>query len=107
MAFFTYDQNNSGGVFCGPAQHVIVEADDADQADRIAEEHGLYFEGVLHGHDCQCCGDRWTSQHYGFEDSSDEPLIYGEKPQNYKPFMDAPVPVYILVRKDGSVEGRV
>ncbi len=32
MAFFTYDQNNSGGFYCEPAQHVIVEADDADDA---------------------------------------------------------------------------
>ena len=108
MPFFTYDQNNSGGFFCEPAHHVIVEADDAEQADRIAEEHGVYFDGCMTGNDCSCCGDRWTSQHYGFEDSSDEPQIYGEDPKSRVPVCrDEALPVYILVRKDGSVEGAV
>ena len=26
---------------------------------RLAEDIGLYFDGVEQGMDCSCCGDRW------------------------------------------------
>lgn len=62
--FFTFDQNNSGGSFDfdaarGISEHVIVEAADAEEANRLAEEIGLYFDGEG---DCACCGDRWYVQ---------------------------------------------
>lgn len=62
--FYTYDQNNSGGIVDideknGITVFVIVEADNADQANRRAEEIGLYWDGVDRGMDCECCGDRW------------------------------------------------
>lgn len=57
--FYEYDQNNSGGFFIEPATAVYVEADSAEEADRIAERHGVYFDGVVDGMDCGCCGDRW------------------------------------------------
>lgn len=59
MAWFLYRQNNSGGIFDEPAVHVYVEADDTVEADRRAEELGIYFNGVESGYDCECCGDRW------------------------------------------------
>lgn len=76
MSFFTYRQNNSGGYFYGPAKYVIIEADNADEANRIAEDHDIYFNGCMTGMDCSCCGDRW----YPCDDSDaeDQPMIYGD-----------------------------
>lgn len=69
--FFFYRQNNSGGSFTSPAKFVIVEAKDADDANRRAEEKGLYFDGSM---DCSCCGNRW-SEAYG-DEGTDMPEIY-------------------------------
>jgi hypothetical protein len=62
--FYTYHQNNSGGSYknndaggIGPI--VIVEATSADDANRRAENIGLYFDGYG---DCECCGNRWHVQ---------------------------------------------
>lgn len=65
--FFEYIQNNSGGEFHidkkrGIGEIVIIEAVNADHANRIAERKGLYFNGVDEGKDCDCCGDRWYPQ---------------------------------------------
>lgn len=78
--FFTYNQNNSGGHFTfepdkGISHFVIIEANSADEADRLAEEKGLYFNGCREGRDCSCCGDRW-SQQYSDDGGTDEPTIY-------------------------------
>lgn len=77
MAFFGFTQNNSGGRFSfypesGVSHYVIIEAHSADEANRKAEEIGLYFDGYG---DCECCGDRWNST-YGKGDVV--PSIYGE-----------------------------
>lgn len=77
--FFTYSQNNSGGGFDtdekkGIGTYVIVEADNSNEADTIAESIGIYFDGVLTGSDCECCGDRWYSAYEGH----DAPEVYGE-----------------------------
>ena len=77
--FFNFSQNNSGGSFvldeaAGITHYVIVEAVDADHANRRAEEIGLYFGGL---DDCPCCGDRWSSQ-WDNTDGYDFPSIYGE-----------------------------
>lgn len=61
--FYLFDQNNSGGSFhtdAKLAEYVYVEANDADEANRIAESLGIYFDGVRKGKDCKCCGDRWS-----------------------------------------------
>ena len=74
--FFEYHQNNTGGVFTGPAMYVVVEADTPDEADLLASGIlGLYFEGCYKGIDCLCCGDRW---YQAFGDGSDQPEIYGK-----------------------------
>lgn len=83
--FYTYAQNNSGGQFvyesCGISHFVIIEAPDADTADRRAEILGLYFDGVDKGLDCSCCGSRWYKQ-WG-DEGTQEPLIYGRSPLEY------------------------
>ena len=63
MPLFQFRQNNSGGQFMGP-KFVVVKADDADQANQIAQDQGpVYFDGVADGRDCDCCGDRWYPVH--------------------------------------------
>jgi hypothetical protein len=74
--FFTYTQNNSFGKFVG-FKAVVVEADSAAEADKIAENSGeVYFDGVSKEIDCECCGDRWWRQ---FSDEGTEtPEVFGE-----------------------------
>lgn len=64
-AYFTIDQNNSGGSFAEPAALLIVEASEYDEAIRLA---GLHIEfcgdsGLYADYDdcgcCPCCGHRW------------------------------------------------
>ena len=74
--FFTFNQNNSGGVFDGPAMYVIVEAINAKHADQVAEQYGVYFNGCESGTDCHCCGDRWSRT--WDEKGDDVPTIYGK-----------------------------
>lgn len=75
--FFTFNQNNSGGSFTGPACYVIIEARDPDDANRLAERAGLYFNGCDAGIDCSCCGDRWWPI-YHTDKGDDKPSIYGD-----------------------------
>jgi hypothetical protein len=74
--FFDFNQNNSGGSFNhepkrGIGHYVIVEAFDAEDANRRAEAIGLYFGG---NGDCSCCGDRWHAQ-------------WSDAPGNFKPMI--------------------
>ena len=65
---YSFDQNNSGGYYAKPAQHIIVkDARDEKHAIEIALKAGMYFKGVAGGVDCRCCGDRWNgiSGEYG------------------------------------------
>lgn len=74
--WFTFNQNNSGGSFHvdeNVSEYVIIQAENADQANRLAEKVGLYFDGVG---DCDCCGRRW---HEVYDDGTEEPEIYEEK----------------------------
>ena len=95
MAFYTFSQNNSGGVFVGP-EYVIIEANSADDANMIAMDHDIYFDGCHKGLDCHCCGDRW---HEVYEhDATEKPEIYGKDPAertNYR----GEKPVVKIVRK--------
>lgn len=62
MVWFEFNQNNTGGSFevnemvC---HRVYIEAKDADEANKIAIDMGIYFDGCSTGMDCFCCGDRW------------------------------------------------
>lgn len=77
MAFFEYSQNNSGGGFDldeNVSYTVYVEADSAEEANKKAEEIGIYFDGIDKGLDCECCGDRWYPA-YG--EGTELPEMYG------------------------------
>ena len=79
--FYTFSQNNSGGSFVyskntGVSHFVIIEAHTAKEANRYAEDIGIYFDGCSKGRDCRCCGDRWyeTSD----RDGEPSPMIYSK-----------------------------
>jgi|SRR5690348_1922198 len=64
MPFFAFDQNNSGGSYSidenrGIGKVVVIEAENASDANERAREIGLYFDGR---YDCDCCGNRWHEQ---------------------------------------------
>lgn len=83
--WFDFNQNNSRGVHDfedltygrGISVHVIIEADSAEDANKRAEEIGLYFGRYKSGLDCECCGLRWTKESQG-EPGDDQPSIYGK-----------------------------
>ena len=57
---YVFEQNNNHGWYFEPAQVVLVLAKSAEEANEIATEHGVYFDGIKSGKDCQCCYyDRW------------------------------------------------
>lgn len=76
--FFEYSQNNSGGGFdfeeWKVTEYVIVEADDDNEADRIAQGLGVYFDDNYEI-DCDCCGTRWSQA--SSWDKSPLPSKYG------------------------------
>jgi len=83
--FFTYDQNNSGGVFeltDDLTYRVIIEAESAKEANAKLESLGGYFNGVEKEIDCDCCGDRWYSA-WSEDAGNPEPLLYGQTPAEY------------------------
>lgn len=64
MTFYEYTQNNSGGHFEVSEKlchRLFIEADSYSESESIAEDLGVYFNGVDDGFDCGCCGDRWYS----------------------------------------------
>ena len=74
--FFLYRQNNSGGCFDQDENvdvNVIIEA--RYEPNRIAEDIGIYFDGVYKGMDCSCCGDRWYDSP-DYYDTIEEALEY-------------------------------
>ena len=102
--FYTYRQNNSGGSFYindDVAQFVIIEADNAAEANERAEAIGLYFDGVDKDLDCGCCGDRWVEA--WSDEGSEEPMIYGEPIATWSSWFNQPGEPYAHVYyKDGS-----
>lgn len=86
--FYTYHQNNSGGVWAGPAITVVVEASSAAEANAIAERNGVYFDGF---NDCACCGKRWYEAY-----SDDEGQLY---PNRYGTHVDENTPDVLIIRK--------
>ena len=78
--YYTFNQNNSGGIFydrpkSGISATVIIEARSAKEANRLAEDIGIYFDGCDNGIDCECCGNRWYR--VSDDDGYDVPSIYG------------------------------
>ncbi len=74
--FFNYSQNNSGGFFHKDmGYHFIVEAESNLQADAIAQDHGVYFNGCDKNIDCPCCGDRW----HPADEGTSTPVVYDKE----------------------------
>lgn len=97
MPYFEYHQNNSGGVFRGPAITVIVKAKNAEKANKKAKEVGLYFNGCRKGIDCSCCGDRWYKQ-WDDADGTENPTIYGIPAEEYETMWATDrVPAYVII----------
>lgn len=103
--YFHFSQNNSGGSFDisdSVAHHVIIQAYDAKDANRIAENIGIYFNGCETGADCDCCGDRWGEQWVN-EEGDETPSIYGNIPETYEDvFTKSGQPVCHVYHIDGS-----
>jgi len=81
--FYHFRQNNSGGHFIRDEfidVSTIIEAKDADEANKIAENIGIYFNGCDRGIDCKCCGDRWSP--VSEYDAEDGPSVFGEPATN-------------------------
>jgi len=100
MGWYTFRQNNSGGRFDGPL-YLSVEAGSAADAETLATEHGVYFDGVEAGVDCGCCGDRWSRRP---EFGESEPMYYESPVRGQKSFFcyDAS-PTLRMVAADGTV----
>ena len=97
--FYTYNQNNAGGNFHEDenlAHYVIIEAGNADEANRIAKSKGIYFYGCSTGQDCECCGNRWPEK-WEDDKGKEEPLIYDESPKDHKPWMRSSLGIYAYV----------
>lgn len=68
LKWFEFDQNNSGGYFevnDKVCSRLFIEAESFEKAKFKAEELGCYWDGVLKGIDCPCCGDRWSDYDWG------------------------------------------
>lgn len=64
LKWYAWNQNNSGGEFHvndNVAHRLFIEAYSEEEADRKAQDLGVYYNGVDDGFDCDCCGDRWYS----------------------------------------------
>jgi hypothetical protein len=62
LNFYEFTQNNSGGHMDYDEKlthRIYIEAENTKSAYSIAEDFGVYFNGVEDGNDCPCCGDRW------------------------------------------------
>lgn len=78
--FYTFSQNNSGGWFVyddnsGIAHFVIIEAYDAVDANKRANDTGIYFDNDFQ-RDCGCCGRRWYEAD-DWSEISEFPTVYG------------------------------
>jgi hypothetical protein len=83
LKWYEYSQNNSGGWFDirpseGIGASVWVQARNYEEANRRAEQIGLYWDGADEdGPDCSCCGDRWYEK-WSEDGVTREPYIWAE-----------------------------
>lgn len=83
--FYTFRQSNTGGSFDvddNLAHFTIVEAENYSNANIIAEDIGIYFNGCEKELDCSCCGDRWEELNE-WDKGTEEPMIYGKRAEEY------------------------
>ena len=112
LKYFSYRQNNSGGDFIVDeddliATYVIIQATDGEDANRRAIAHGLYFDGIRKGRDCECCGDRWHEV-WRDEEGMEEPTAYPpeliEHTVDSDPFAKPGDLVAVVVHVSGQVD---
>ena len=98
--FYSFRQNNSFGIWKDPALWVIVEADSPNEANQIAQGHGVYFRGCEDDIDCPCCGDRWSEVYEG--DAMEEPGCYisGDLMEDETIFEEYTFPTHLVIYKD-------
>lgn len=60
MKYYLFRQNNSGGYYSNVPTEIYIQAPSSEEANEIATKHGIYFDGIENGFDCECCGDRWN-----------------------------------------------
>lgn len=111
MPYFEFNQNNSGGSFGPPAINVIIEATDAEQANEIAENEGIYFDGCANDRDCPCCGDRWYPKNPAYDKGDAVPSHYSTdlvevlgKGPKYAAWGDEDTPEFLVIHADGTRE---
>lgn len=75
--FYYFRQCNSGGKFTEPAVAVVIEAEDAEDANRRARSQGLLLDEVGPD-DCSHCGSRWDSI---TEDETFDMIEFDETPE--------------------------
>lgn len=98
--FFTFSQNNSGGYYEEDdvaTHYVIIEATDYKDANKIAEDKGLFSYNW-----CECCGERFSTM---WGDGDESPKIYNEPVESYKKsYWQSSDGVYARVfYKDGTI----
>ena len=59
MSYFKFRQNNSFGHFVTELRWYLFRQIMPPMLTAIAQQNGVYFNGVADGVDCDCCGDRW------------------------------------------------
>jgi len=102
--FFTYRQNNTGGIFHvndNIAHFVIIEAESEEASDIKAKNIGLYFDGF---NDCECCGARWVSMRYCGESGTTKPSAYGKSIKDFLLEKNSSVYEARIHYKNGKVE---
>jgi hypothetical protein len=60
MREYEFIQHASPSMLESHPKKVIISAENAEEANKFAEKQGIYFDGVINGSDCPCCGDRWS-----------------------------------------------
>lgn len=79
VRWFEFRQNNSGGSFDytdDVGRSVFIQARSSAEANEIAENKGVYFNGCDAGWDCECCGDRWYKVWSNDDGTEDMPQDY-------------------------------
>lgn len=105
IKYYHFSQNNSGGrwkVDDDFAEDVIITARTVDEANRRAEDVGIYFDGCNSDRDCNCCGDRWYPQYQ--ESESVEPTIHGMSLSEYISDSSSGRAKIIIHHSDGTRE---
>ena len=92
--YYVFSQNNSGGTFIEPAKNVIIKASSAEEANNIAQSHGIYFDDNYE-QDCECCGVRWDRANQYFSYAS----IDEAKNNIYSSDFDKEIPDFMIVEE--------